>query len=259
MLNQTLQLPFTASFALNDPQDQLGILNDLIIKRLKEHAPMKRMRVTRQPAPGMRDLDIVSLKNDCRHLRYQCHETNKDDDWQSFRKCRNEPKSKIKSTKKSFYRKALSSKRHKEIWTTIHKILNPVKKRISFDPETLNNYDTTMAENLSGTKPSTKNKITQQINALSSSSNQDQFYLQKVKYNQVLHEIKSIRIDCFTGADNIPINLKIAEICPIPKTDIPLTSKDFRPISLLPVLPKDFERIIIIRVSRTSLYKYSVD
>ena len=29
----------------------------------------------------------------------------------------------------------------------------------------------------------------------------------------------------------------------IPKTDIPLTSKDFRPISLLPVLSKVFERI----------------
>ena len=52
-----------------------------------------------------------------------------------------------------------------------------------------------MAENLTGTKPTTKNEITQQINALSSSSNQDQFHLQKFNYNQVLHEIKSIRSD----------------------------------------------------------------
>ena len=118
-------LPFTAIFALNNPEDQLGILNDLIIKHLEEHAPMKRIRVTRQPAPWMRDLDIVSLKNDSRHLRYQYHQTNKDDDWQNFRKSRNELKSKIKSTKKSFYRKALSSKRPKEIWKTIHRIFNP--------------------------------------------------------------------------------------------------------------------------------------
>ena len=58
----------------------------------------------------------------------------------------------------------------------MHRILNPVKKCILFDPETLNNYYTTMTENLTGTKPTTKNEITQQINALSSSPNQDQFY-----------------------------------------------------------------------------------
>ena len=44
-------LPFTTIFTLNDPEDQLGILNDPTIKHLKEHAPMKRIRVTRQPAP----------------------------------------------------------------------------------------------------------------------------------------------------------------------------------------------------------------
>ena len=115
----------------------------------------------------MRDLDIVSFKADRRHLRYQCYHTNKDDYWQSFRKSRNELKSKIKSTKKSFYPKALSSKRTKEIWTVIHRILNPDKERILFDPETSSNYYTNMAENLTGTKPTTKNKITQEINALS--------------------------------------------------------------------------------------------
>ena len=35
-----------AIFTLNDPEDQLGILNDVIIKHLEEHAPMKRIRVT---------------------------------------------------------------------------------------------------------------------------------------------------------------------------------------------------------------------
>ena len=50
----------------------------------------------------------------------------------------------------------------------------------------------------------TKYENTQQINAFSPSSNQDQFYLQKVNYNQVLHEIKSISSDCSTGVDIIP-------------------------------------------------------
>ena len=37
----------------------------------------------------------------------------------------------------------------------------------------------------------------------------------------------------------------MAKICPILKIDIPLTSKDFQPTSLLPVLFKVFERIIM--------------
>ena len=89
--------------------------------------------------------------------------------------------------------------------------MNPGKKSISFDPKTLNNFYTTLAENLTGTKPTTKNKITQEFYALSSSSNQNQFYLHKVNHNRVLHEIKSIHSDCFNDTDNLPINLiKIA-------------------------------------------------
>ena len=193
-----------------------------IIKHLEEHAQLKRIRVTRQLAPWMRDLNIVSLKDDFRHIRYQCYQTNKGDDWQSFRKSRNELKSKIKSTKKSFYRKALSPKRPKDIWTTIHRILNPGKKHISFDPETLNSYYRTMAENLTGTKPTTKKEISKLNNPLSSSSNQDQFYLQEVNYNKVLHEIKSIRSDGCTDTNNIPINLIkiVAEEIASPLTEV---------------------------------------
>ena len=40
-------LQFTRIFALKDLKDQLVILNDLIIKHLKEHEPMKRIQVTR--------------------------------------------------------------------------------------------------------------------------------------------------------------------------------------------------------------------
>ena len=35
-------LPSTANFALNNPEDQHGILNDHKTKHLEEHAPMKK-------------------------------------------------------------------------------------------------------------------------------------------------------------------------------------------------------------------------
>ena len=165
-------------------------------------------------------------------------------------------------------------KRPNKNLATIHRILNPGKKGISFDPQGLNTYYTTMAENLTETKSTIKNEITKLINALPSSSNQDQFYLQKINYNQVLHEIKSIRSDCSTSAYTIPISFiksateeialsltevinnyiehyifpsqwKITKKFLIPKIDIPLASKGFRPISLLRVLSKVFEHIIM--------------
>ena len=57
--NET-SLPFTAIFAVNDPEDQFEIFNDFIIKHLEEQTPMKRMRSPRQLASWIRELDIVS-------------------------------------------------------------------------------------------------------------------------------------------------------------------------------------------------------
>ena len=100
--------------------------------------------------------------------------------------------------------------------------MDPGKRHVLFDPETLNTYYLTMAENLTGMKPTTKNEITELINALSLSSNQDQFYLQKFSFNQGLYEIKSVCSDSSTGADNIPINLIkiIAEEIASPLTEV---------------------------------------
>lgn len=57
--NET-SLSFTAILSVNDPKDQLEIFNDFIIKHLEEQTPMKRIRIPRQPASWIRELDIVS-------------------------------------------------------------------------------------------------------------------------------------------------------------------------------------------------------
>ena len=104
--------------------------------------------------------------------------------------------------------------------------------------------------------------------------NKPSFKLRSVSYKGTLQEVKGIRNDCFTGNDNIPITLvklvaeniampltyiinecirlfvfpiewKFVRISVIPKTDNPTTSNDYRPISILPVLSKVFERLIM--------------
>ena len=42
-----------------------------------------------------------------------------------------------------------------------------------------------------------------------------------------------------------PDSWKVARVCPVPKIDNPIKVKDFRPISILPVLSKVYEKIIL--------------
>ena len=42
-----------------------------------------------------------------------------------------------------------------------------------------------------------------------------------------------------------PKQWKISRVCPIPKTDSPTSIKDYRPISVLSVLSKVYERVIL--------------
>ena len=100
------------------------------------------------------------------------------------------------------------------------------------------------------------------------------FKLRSVSYKESLEEVKSIRNDCSTGNDNIPVSLvklvaenivspfpyiinecirlsvfptewKCARISVIPKIDNPTTGDGYRSISILPILTKVFERLIM--------------
>ena len=55
-----------------------------------------------------------------------------------------------------------------------------------------------------------------------------------------------------------PDSWKVAGVCPVPKIDNPINEKDFRPISILPVLSKIYEKVILKQLSayieRTSIY-----
>ena len=121
---------------VDEPEDKLEIFNALITQYLEDHAVLKRIKITRAPAPWMKDLDIVSLQNQCREWRHKCHQPNNSEtDWEKFRYYRNKLKKSIKTTKKLFYRKALQSKKPKEVWSIIHRILSQNQKKITSSPE----------------------------------------------------------------------------------------------------------------------------
>ena len=57
------QIPMSLVYAYDSPDDQLNTLNTLITDCIDKHAPLKRVRLIRPPAPWMSDLNIQNLQN----------------------------------------------------------------------------------------------------------------------------------------------------------------------------------------------------
>ena len=123
---------------------------------------------------------------------------------------------------------------------------------------------------MTGIPPQFTAKFFENIDA----ENGNNFALHPITFNEVEKQIKLLRNDCSTGFDTIPVQYvkivseflcspltsiinncinknvfpklwKIARISPIPKIATPTCSSDYRPIPILSVFSKIFERLIL--------------
>ena len=220
----------------------------------------------------MKDIKINNLQRERDHWRHEAHKKPTDKNRGTYRESRNKIKKAIKAKKTQFYRKVLSSKNSKEIWKVIHRILNPNMSTLQADPSALNEFFNKTAEGLIGQNTATDGVILSDIDSLTISHGS--FKVQKVTYNDVLKSLKSLRNDCSTGCDNIPVSFikpiaeyiaspltfiinnlieeskfpdqwKIARISPIPKVTNPAELKDYGQISILPILSKLYEKQVL--------------
>ena len=166
---------------------------------------------------------------------------------------------------------ALSSKRPKEVWRVIHRVLNPITNPLRADPDQLNKYLIGTNERTLGTTPDATSDLLELAKSLPEHS-QRSFKLGHVTFEDVMKVIRSLRLDCSTGVDQIPVKFvklvsehiagpltriiktcitsstfprtcKTARVSPIPKTDHPQSEKGYRPVSILPAISKAFERL----------------
>ena len=172
--------------------------------------------------------------------------------------------------------KALSST---EVLKTIHRILNPSHQPLRVDPDQLNTYFAQTAERVTSvSSPVAMEQLNQLITQFGEDSNLS-FDFRRVSYDEVLREIKGLRSDCSTGPDNIPTKFiklvaehlaspltyiistcvkrkkfpslwKIARISPIPKVNEAKTNDDYRPVSILPVLSKVYEKLALRQMAQ---------
>ena len=268
-------LPFTAVYAVDCPSEKLDIFNELFLSCLNEHAPLIRQKITRPPAPWLKNLGIKEMLIEKNLLRLNAQRTGSEEDKRKYRMCRNDVKKHIKSTKWNFFKSALSSKRPKEVWNTIHRILRPNPIKISANPDEINLHFNSTAERLLGSNPKSETLLKETIASLPDTN--FMLHFQPVTYDAVRKAILSLRKDCSTGHDTIPSKYlkycvdyitspichiinecirsnyfpnqwKISRISPVPKVDNPKVPSDFRPISILPILSKVYERLLMLQM-----------
>ena len=63
-------LPMSAVYGVDDPEEQLEMFNTMLLDCLNSHAPLRRVKITRPPAPWLQDQTIRSLQNKCRTERH---------------------------------------------------------------------------------------------------------------------------------------------------------------------------------------------
>ena len=208
----------------------------------------------------MKQLDIAELQKKRDNYRFLAHHSPAEENWAKFRDIRNKLKSKIKETKTAFYKKILSSKNCKEIWKVVHRILKPNDNTLKVDTNKLNKYFNDTTARLVSRKSVNKKESTSLIYSFNDKENA--FQLQPVTYENIEKCMKMIRNDCSSGYDHIPASFikpifeflvspinfiinnfikinqfpdiwELARISPIPKMQLPVEIKDYRPVSIL--------------------------
>ena len=193
---------------------------------------------------------------------------------------RNKLKYTICSARKSFIKKALSFNKSCEVWCVIHRILKHSTSPLRIDPDKLNRHFSTTAERTTGSKAVSLDNIKRLVDNLAdvNPSVASPFSLKPVSHGEVLKCITSLHSDCSIGPDIIPARFiklvadhladslthiinncirnsyfprswKIARVSPIPKVNMQVRNDEFRPISILPVLSKVFEKLVATQMS----------
>ena len=183
------KLPLNLIYSTDDIDEKLNLFNSTFPSCLDIHAPLRKIRVTRPPAPWLKSDDIQQPQIQRNDLRYQAHQTKSEDNWKKLRGTRNSLRTKIKQARRTFYQKALSSKKPKELWHTIHRILNSSLKPLAYDPEELNVHFTNNTQRILGTYPSSSECLKNYITSFSDYGND--LLLRPVSFKKVEQQIKS--------------------------------------------------------------------
>ena len=264
-LSDLTNQPFHLIYQLCEPNTMLSKLNHFLLTTINKHAPLKLITVRKSPAPWI-DNDIKKLIAKRNKLYRLAKQSNLTTDMATLSTISKKLKAVLSDAKQSFINKCLTNPNLK-VWNVINKLLKPSSKPITHDLNDLNTHFASTSERVTGIKPQ----------PISTPDAKGTLSFSHTNTNQVLSIINKLRPECATGADLIPakylklsahiiaphltniintsldLNIfpdawKVSRIAPVPKVDCPTSMDDYRPISILPILSKIFEKIIITQL-----------
>lgn len=283
LLTAALALPWQSVELAGTVDLKVATMNNIIINFYDTIAPVLKKRVTRPPAPWMTD-DVLSVmaKRDEAYKQFlrvrQAGMPQASHYFNAYKNLRNKCTQKIRNAKATYYNTLQphhmpSSK----LWANLRKPEVAVAKNkksssassISLSADALNDYFTVPPVSID---VASKNIEIQNIKEIKHDNMNTQLYFRPVTTTEVYKSFRRIKTKA-QGVDGLSVKLlapilpavlpmlthvinaslednifpacwKQAQVLPIAKILQPATGKDYRPISLLPVLSKVIEYLV---------------
>ena len=256
----------------DDIDNKVTIFENIHREIINKHAPFRTFRVTRPATPWLTE-EIKNLMDERDKYKNKFNKEKKAETEIIFKDLRNKVAHAIRQSKIKVFNDRINTKfKNPKVFHQALKNFTIVESKsnmgteCNFDPTILNqefvkNNNTKVDDNL----------ITDEVNEIMKKSKPQAFIFQEVSELEVLKIVRSIKSNA-CGVDGIsafflklgithsvfaftdiintsfkyqkfPERFKKAIVKPIPKISNPLSSSDFRPISLLPAFSKIIEKI----------------
>ncbi len=163
-------VPLNVVYGLDSPDNIVDVMSTLMRECINRHAP---------PAPWLKLNEIRNLRSERDALRVLASKDNTEATWTAFRTIRDKIKSVISKAKRSFLVNALSSKRSKEVWKIIHRVLHPNSKPLRAE---LNQYFISTAMRTLGARPDDMLDLFHQVKLLPKTRELNRFSLRHISW-----------------------------------------------------------------------------
>uniref|UniRef100_A0A1Y1LAN8 Reverse transcriptase domain-containing protein n=1 Tax=Photinus pyralis TaxID=7054 RepID=A0A1Y1LAN8_PHOPY len=276
--NQAMQLvSWDHIYSMTDPNDMVTFLNMNILYIFDQLAPIKTARISKPKAPWLtdtirrmfliRDRALIKFKK----TKNECH-------WKFYKVMRNYTNAAVNREKKAYL--DFISKSDNEIWgrlKELHVYNNIKSSEIPCHLDDVNKINAAFAKICNASCTVELEKLSNFYNNTPASSIDNKLEFFGIDEGIVLHHLMKIKSKCI-GSDGISLKMliiccplilphlvflfnscmvsgifpeawKLANITPLPKIKHPVSFSDLRPISILPVLSKVFERILTEQIN----------
>nr|CAI5825638.1 unnamed protein product [Callosobruchus analis] len=264
-------------FYCQDIDAKGNILSNHILNLFDKHAPLVTRRISKPKAEWYTDCIKVMTEERNRRLSKYKH-TKNENDWREYADMHNLVVDAVRREKKAYLLHVQKNGSSKRLWNTLQQMNvysnnNPTLPDCFDGPNSINEYfiqsveriDTKINDDtlnyypthrISGNPNSfyfshvNENMVTDAMNSIKSNvAGSDGFNLFMVRlcHTEVVPHLTHIINECIKNS-HFSLSWKTAVVVPLPKIRNPIKLSDTRPVSLLPIFSKIFEKILVSQI-----------